>query len=76
MIDFIKDFSKFLAFSHIGRLCLSAILLFTGGLLYRITDIPHLFYAGLALFTIQIAVMFFYMIVGFFYDKWKNDDWL
>lgn len=76
MIDFIKDFSKFLTFSHIGRLCLGAILLFFGGLLYRITDIPYLFYAGLALFIIQTSIMFFYMIVGMFYDNWKDNDWL
>lgn len=69
----IKDFSKWLVLTHIGRVALSAILLFLGAILINFDLTSIVFYAGLCLFFTQVSILFFFMIINLINDTFGTN---
>jgi hypothetical protein len=61
-LDGFKDFGAWLIITHLGRICLAGIIMFSGAILVNLDKSPILFYVGMALFCIEFVILFCSMI--------------
>jgi len=73
ILDGVIDFSKWIVITHIGRVVLSAILLFFGAILINFDLTSIVFYAGLFLFFTQVSILFVFMVINFLNDTFGTN---
>jgi len=61
-LDGFKDFGLWLLITHLGRICLAGIVMFSGAILVNLDKSPILFYLGMALFCVEFIVLMGAMI--------------
>ncbi len=57
IVEYIKDLADWLILTHLGRIIISAIIMFSGALLVNADKSPIVFYIGIGLFSLEFLIL-------------------